>query len=236
MNGPIKKTIHTELYSDKAYSIILGFYYGLDEWGSKQMARNSGYCDVERAPDNEVVLTIKCSDPYAYSWRKSAFNKHQTDQDTRNWMAWIIKQLVRKALREDGYNESVEWKRSNDRVAHTFSSKVAGVTVSDCYFVYDFLKNRKKLDNKFTSEHIAEIIGNKRDAISTELEIVKREEEKKIRDKHNAVINGLNASKWSRGEAARKKVFDEIEAQVKAEEEAMKAEIRALHEMLNIAA
>ena len=58
MNGPIKKTIHTELYSDKAYSIILGFYYGLDDWGSKQMARNSGYCDVERAPDNEVVLTI----------------------------------------------------------------------------------------------------------------------------------------------------------------------------------
>ena len=236
MNGPIKKTIHTELYSDKAYSIILGFYYGLDEWGSKQMARNSGYCDVERAPDNEVGLTIKCNDPYAYAWRKSAFNKHQTDQDTRNWMAWIIKQLVRKALREDGYNESVEWKRSNNRVAHAFSSKVACVTVSDCYFVYDFLKNRKKLDNKFTSEHMAEIIGNKRDAISTELEIVKREEEKKIRDKHNAVINGLNASKWSRGEAARKKVFDEIEAQVKAEEEAMKAEIKALHEMLNIAA
>ena len=236
MNGPIKKTIHTELYSDKAYSIILGFYYGLDDWGSKQMARNSGYCDVERAPDNEVVLTIKCNDPYAYAWRKSAFSKHQTDQDTRNWMAWIIKQLVRKALREDGYNESVEWKRGNHRVAHTFSSKVAGVTVSDCYFVYDFLKNRKKLDNKFTSEHMAEIIGNKRDAISTELEIVKREEEKKIRDKHNAVINGLNSSKWSRGEAARKKVFDEIEAQVKAEEEAMNAEIKALHEMLNIAA
>ena len=236
MNGPIKKTIHTELYSDKAYSIILGFYYGLDEWGSKQMARNSGYCDVERAPDNEVVLTIKCSDPYTYSWRKSAFSKHQTDQDTRNWMAWIIKQLVRKALREDGYNESVEWKRGNDRVAHAFSSKVAGVTVSDCYLVYDFLKNRKKLDNKFTSEHMAEIIGNKRDAISTELEIAKREEEKKIRDKHYAVINGLNASKWSRGEAARKKVFDEIEAQVKAEEEAMNAELRALHEMLNIAA
>ena len=236
MNGPIKKTIHTELYSDKAYSIILGFYYGLDDWGSKQMARNSGYCDVERAPDNEVVLTIKCSDPYTYSWRKSAFSKHQTDQDTRNWMAWIIKQLVRKALREDGYNESLEWNRSNDHVAHAFSSEVAGVTVSDCYLVYDFLKNRKKLDNKFTSEHIAEIIGNKRDAISTELEIVKREEEKKIRDKHNAVINGLNASKWSRGEAARKKVFDEIEAQVKAEEEAMNAEIKALHEMLNIAA
>ena len=62
MNGPIKKTIHTELYSDKAYSIILGFYYGLDNWGSKQMARNSNYCCVERAPDNEVVLIIKCSD------------------------------------------------------------------------------------------------------------------------------------------------------------------------------
>ena len=118
MNGPIKKTIHTELYSDKAYSIILGFYYGLDDWGSKQMARNSGYCDVERAPDNEVVLTIKCNDPYAYAWRKSAFNKHQTDQDTRNWMAWIIKQLVRKDIREAGDDESAEWNRSNDRVAH----------------------------------------------------------------------------------------------------------------------
>lgn len=236
MSGPIKKTIHTELYSDKAYSIILGFYYGLDDWGSKQMARNSGYCNVERAPDNEVVLTIKCSDPYNYAWRKSAFNKHQTDQDTRNWMAWIIKQLVRKDIREDGDDESAEWNRSNNRVAHAFSSKVAGVTVSDCYFVYDFLKNRKKLDNKFTGEHMAEIIGNKRDAISTELEIAKREEEKKIRDKHNAVINGLNNSKWSKGEAAKKKVYDEIDAQVKAEEEAMRAELKALHEMLNIAA
>ena len=151
-------------------------------------------------------------------------------------MAWIIKQLVRKHIHEVGDDESAAWNRSNNRIVYAFSSKVAGVTVSDCYFVYDFLKNRKKLDNKFTSEHMAEIIGNKRDAISTELEIVKREEEKKIRDKHNAVINGLNASKWSRGEAARKKVFDEIEAQVKAEEEAMKAELRALHEMLNIAA
>ena len=108
--------------------------------------------------------------------------------------------------------------------------------MSDCYFVYDFLKNRKKLDNKFTSEHMAEIIGNKRDAISTELEIAKREEEKKIRDKHNAVINALNSSKWNKGEAAKNKVYAEIEAQVKAEEEAMKAELRALHEMLNIAA
>ena len=132
MNGPIKKTIHTELYSDKAYSIILGFYHGLDDWGSKQMARNSGYCDVERAPDNEVVLTIKCNDPYAYAWSKSAFNKHQTDQDTRNWMAWIIKQLVRKELREDGYNESVEWNRSNDRVAYASSFKLDGLTVTNC--------------------------------------------------------------------------------------------------------
>lgn len=234
MKGPIKKTIHTELYSDKAYSIILGFYYGLNDWGSKQMARNSGYCYVERAPDNEVVLTIKSSDSYTYSWNKTAFVKHQTDQDTRNWMAWIIKQLVRKHIHEVGDDESVEWNRSNDRIAYAFSSKVASVTVSDCYFVYDFLKNRKNLDNKFTSEHIAEIIGNKRDAISTELEITRREEEKKIRDKYNAIINGLNNSRYSRGEAARKKVYEEIDKQVKAEEEAMRAELKALNEMLNI--
>lgn len=229
-----KNMVHLELYTDKALTIIEGFYSGLNTWGSSQMRRNQRYCNVDREADNEVVLMVG-SDIYSHEYTKTAFMKHQSSQDTRNWIAWVIKQLVRREFRYTSHDEPKVWDRNCSLAVNRFSSDTCLVTVSDCYLVYEALQCRKSFARRYPAKQLEEVIGCKRDAVTTEIELARREEEKKIRSKHNAAIRAIESNKWEALNEARRKTIAEFDAKIKAEREALKCELDELNKMLTVA-
>lgn len=194
MNG---RPFHTRLYTEKGILLLRTMREAfLEIWPTGQM-RNAArrMRNLEVAPDGEVVIN-----PADYRdgalWRKS-------DAEIFRWLAIHLKLVVKNF-------SGCDWSRTNDTVVSTLSSNDIKVTVSDAYMVYDYWLNRKKFDTSFSKEHVGSVIGFAKDPVSTEMEIARREEVKRLTRECADAIEAARREMYAKIREFEKKASNEL--------------------------
>lgn len=205
------RTIHTSLYGAKAFRILSRAFNYLDNSGTRAERRNVHVGKLEIAPDNELVLNIN-TDTSGY--HASVFYKWQQDQDIRNWMANMLKRVATARYQYVSFPDN-EWKRTSTYVLKILAGVNAknedeAVTVTEVYALYDLLKNRKGTDGRYPATLLEQFRGEQLDPIAAEMEKTRRDEEKRIKDKYDLLIQDFNLSSW------RSKINDELNKKINA--------------------
>jgi hypothetical protein len=182
-----KTIFHTTLYSDKAYALIEAFIYNMND-GFKCGSRASGKLynsTLKRTDDGEVVFEVTQYDGYR-SYNRTIWRKCKHDPaKVRDELAWLLKCMVRN------YAGPAHWNRNDVTdisacftrfTSYNESRKIEvrelmkDVTVQDIYCVYELMRARKNLEQKYSAEMIEKWRGAQFDPVRTELEKAKREQ------------------------------------------------------------
>lgn len=241
------KEIHTGLYSEKAFKFLehmLASQLRFRKCG--QIRAQFAAINIERAPDNEVILTQDPDNRYYYGnsiWRKP-------NNEALKWLAIYIKEFTRNSveIHEDGKDgddsKEITWARDNTRekvklVIDTSSYSVCdkdifkgkkssslNVKVGDIYFIYDKFMSRKDLDKKYDTDMIDSYVGQPSDPITTEMEIAKRQDIKALKDKLEQDLNSLDREEGEKQDELRvewRKKAAAVEAEYSAKCKALRA-------------
>lgn len=174
MNKSDIRTIHTGLYSKIAKEILDSVCGQLSDgmWeNSPTMDKYWKFVDIEQNADNEIVLNVsneygKSDGSYHRHHYTSNGFKNMSDDEIIKWFAKKIKHIAVTEMKDDG--EKSGWKRDNDKFESQYLSYHETITVSDIYYVYDFLLNRKPENKKLYDGHVDvnKVIGRKLDSKS----------------------------------------------------------------------
>ena len=212
------RTIHTGLYGANLRHTIPALWgqvvYEHSCRASTFKTKSTRATSICVADDNELL--IKLEELYdRRSWRTVVAFNGWTDAEIFDHIAWNLKQLIVKAIKEKG---GAEWKRScTDSVelyVHDNSSDLGrrklAVQVNEVYFVYDFLKGRK-VDKCYDAETNAKLVAQPLDPISTEMKIAQKQEIAKLKVALDAELRELDSERYKRIEEMRLKIYKEID-------------------------
>ena len=183
-----KLTFHTTLFSDKAYALMDAFVYNMND-GFKCGVRAGGKLNdstLKRADDGEIVFEVTQYDGYR-SYNRTIWRKCKHDPaKVRDELAWLLKCMVRN------YAGAAHWNRDDVTDIsgcfirfYSYGDKareievrelMKDVTVRDIYCVYELMRARKNLEQKYSAEMIEKWRGGQFDPVRTELEKAKREQ------------------------------------------------------------
>lgn len=214
-----QKTTYTSLYTPAALSLVKHLKSAFThKWPTNQM-RNACYRfdKAEGAPDGEVILPPTNLSREGSVWSKS-------DTEILKWLAIHLK-LVVKA--------NHPWYRANDDVVACLSSDEVKVTVSDAYLVYDIWLGRKNIEMKFSKGQIAKWVGKKRDPITTEMEIARRQEVEDLKKKAEDKIATALHDMYNKQDEYRTKTREEFDTKVKEIEAERDQKIKELNDSIS---
>ena len=214
------RTIHTDLYSDRAENILSNFFKFLRQAGSTRQEHVAEAVKFSRAPDGEVLIDAYLRGAYVTGIRSYGFTSYATtiwdhkekpDSALKLWMAVNIKQSVIKSSKSDGV-----WRRNNGNLITAFCDRdqfslaavkdkdgnvVGCPTIEELYFIYDFFLGRQNLTKKYSKDLIDSILGFRRDPVLTEIEVNRRAEIERIKEEANTAIHAAyNKLKLDRDE------------------------------------
>ena len=225
MNNNVRE-LHTGFYSDRAELIIRRL---LDSEQSYQSSlkktfkvKSFRYLEVKRAPDNEVVFT--CGKLGGWDYRNS-FDRI-SDADALNHIAWCFKQCVLRRLKSillDEDKAEKNWNRSSTLNFRTNSINTDDISVSEAYFIYDRLRQRKNAAKRYSKELSESLIGLPLDPIMTEMKIGMLEEIERLKKEQEQTVAVL----FNKKEEAVKKYRDEKAAEFEKARDAVYAETAA---------
>ena len=227
MNNNVRE-LHTGFYSDRAEMIIRRL---LDSEQSYQSSlkktfkvKSILYLEVERAIDNEVVFT--CGRFRGRGWDYMNSFDRINDTDALNHIAWCFKQCVLRRLKSillDEDKAEKNWNRSNTLNFRTDSINTDDISVSEAYFIYDRLRQRKNAANRYSKELSESLIGLPLDPIMTEMKIGMLEEIERLKKEQEQTVAVL----FNKKEEAVKKYRDEKAAEFNKARDAVYAETAA---------
>lgn len=232
--------IHTGFYTDHALEFFKCMKCALHNcWGSRQMARNADLMDIERNPDNEVVIKLGIdAKDWSYSWRMSTFSKMPIEK-FNSWLAGVLKHLVLKDV-EDKDKKEV-WSRDNSAVARTFNGGYYlnnpgeyQFTVKEIYFVYETLLNRKRREKHWNDEFVKAMVGEQLDPIATELEVARREEMAKLQSNLKERLDALDKEMYNKIKQMTDKIHTEYYQLKKDATAETENKIKELEDMLTL--
>ena len=208
------RELHTGFYSDRAATIMRCLLTSEQDRlsGMKHTfkVKSMLYLDVKRAVDNEVVFICqKFSD-----WRAetpSFFGV--SDADALNHIAWCFKQCVLRRLKSILFDEDKakeNWNRSSTLNFRNDSINTDDISVSEAYFIYDCLRQRKNAAKRYSKELSESLIGLPLDPIMSEMKSGMLEEIERIKKECSDAKTKLYLEK----ERAILKYREELEARL----------------------
>lgn len=225
MNNNVRE-LHTGFYSNRAELIIRSL---LDGEQSYQHSLKKTFkvksilnLEVKRAIDNEVVFT--CGKFRGRGWDYMHSFDRINDTDALNHIAWCFKQCVLRCLRNELFDEgkaAESWNRSS-----TLKFRIEtldDVTVSEAYFIYDHLIQRKNAAKRYSKELSESLIGLPLDPIMSEMKIGMLEEIERI----NKECSDAKAKLYLEKEKAILKYREEMEARLTESRNALNNEAAA---------
>lgn len=214
------REIHTGFYSDRAELIIRCLLDSeqrrLASMKHTFKVNSMRYLNVKRAVDNEIVFT--CEKFGGWRSNKSCFCGI-SDADALNHIAWCFKTCVLNQLKNQLCSDDEtrkNWNRSNDLNFRT-STTIHDIKVSEAYFIYDHLRQRKNAAKKYSKEMGDELIGLPLDPIMTEMKIGMLDEIERVMKECEEEKRKLYYDK----EAAVKKYREMMDAQCQADRKAL---------------
>ena len=167
------RTIHTNLYGDRAFDIIDALHGQL----SDGLFENSRGYDkywmnfhVKRDVDNEIVFEV--NNEYgiisSYSYVPNPFTS-MSDRAFCEWYAYKIKTVIKAEAKDNSWAKGW-WKRDNCSDTSIYLNRKLDVTVADIYCTYEALLGREIGITKYGSNTICRIFGTK----STDEEIASK--------------------------------------------------------------
>ena len=212
-----RKTVPTALYTPAALHMVKQFRsLFMAKWPTSQM-RNActRFTGAEIAPDGEVIIP-----PPMYFegplWEKD-YN------DIFKWLAIHLKLAVK---------DNHPWYRGNDEVIEKLSTDTIKITVSDAYLVYDIWLGRKNVDQKFSKGQFTKMVGQRRDPITTELEIARRQQIKDINEQAAKDIEAARGEMYQKQSDFRKKSEEEFAARRAEIEKARDEKLKDLNKSM----
>ena len=221
------RELHTGFYSDRAEMIMRCLLTSEQEWleGMKHTFKVQSmiYLDIKRAVDNEVVFI--CQKFNRWSDKNTCFSG-VSDTDALNHIAWCFKQCVLRCLKrilldEDKAKEN--WNRSSTLNFRTDSISTDDVSVSEAYFIYDCLRQRKNAAKRYSKELSESLIGLPLDPIMSEMKSGMLEEIERIKKECKDAKNKLYLEK----EKAILKYREEMDARLAESRNALDNEAAA---------
>lgn len=227
MNNNVRE-LHTGFYSDRAELIIQRLLECEQSYQSslkRTFKVNSfRYLEVKRAIDNEVVFT--CGKFRGRGWDYMHSFDRINDTDALNHIAWCFKQCVLRCLRNelsDKDKAEENWNRSSTLNFRTDSINTDDISVSEAYFIYDRLRQRKNAAKRYSKELGDSLIGLPLDPIMTEMKLGMLEEIERLKKEQEQTVAVL----FNKKEEAVKKYRDEKAAEFKKARDAVYAETAA---------
>lgn len=227
MNNNIRE-LHTGFYSDRAELIIQRL---LDSEQSYQSSlkrtfkvNSFRYLEVKRAIDNEVVFT--CGKFRGRGWDYMHSFDRINDTDALNHIAWCFKQCVLRCLRNelsDKGKAKKNWNRNSTLNFRTDSINTDDISVSEAYFIYDHLLQRKNAAKRYSKELSESLIGLPLDPIMSEMKIGMLEEIERIKKE----CSDAKAKLYLEKEKAILKYREEMEARLTESQNALNNEAAA---------
>lgn len=212
-----RKTVSTALYTPVALHMVKQFRsLFMNKWPTSQM-RNActRFECAEIAPDGEIILP-----PPKYFegplWEKDC-------NEIFKWLAIHLKLAIK---------DKHPWYRGNDEVIEKLSTDTIKITVSDAYLVYDLWLGRKNVDLKFSKGQFAKMVGQRRDPVTTEMEIARRQQIADIKKKAAEDIESARQEMYQKQADFRKKTEDEFNARKSEIEKARDEKLKDLNKMI----
>ena len=225
MNNNVRE-LHTGFYSDRAELIMRRLLEGEQSYQHSLKktfkVKSILYLEVERAIDNEVVFT--CGRFRGRGWDYMNSFDRINDTDALNHIAWCFKQCVLRCLRNELFDEGKaeeSWNRSS-----TLKFRIEtldDVTVSEAYFIYDHLCQRKNAAKRYSKELGDSLIGLPLDPIMTEMKLGMLEEIERLKKDQEQTVSRLFDEK----EEAIKKFRNEKSVEFNKARDAVYAETAA---------
>ena len=225
MNDNVRE-LHTGFYSDRAELIMRRLLEGEQSYQHSLKktfkVKSILYLEVERAIDNEVVFT--CGRFRGRGWDYMNSFDRINDTDALNHIAWCFKQCVLRCLRNELFDEGKaeeSWNRSS-----TLKFRIEtldDVTVSEAYFIYDHLCQRKNAAKRYSKELGDSLIGLPLDPIMTQMKLGMLEEIERLKKEQEQTVSRLFDEK----EEAIKKFRNEKSAEFNKARDAVYAETAA---------
>ena len=231
--------IHTGFYTDHALEFFNRMKRALQNcWGSRQMARNADWMNIERNPDNEVVIKLGIdAQNWRYSWVMSTFSKMPVEK-FNSWLAGVLKHLVLKDVERE---DKKIWFRDNTEAAYAFNGGYSyseqhkhQFTVKEIYFVYETLLNRKRREKHWNDEFVKAMVGEQLDPIATELEVTRREEMAKLQSNLKERLDALDQEMYNKIKQMTDKIRAEYSQLKKDATVETENKIKELEDMLTL--
>ena len=231
--------IHTGFYTDHALEFFNRMKRALQNcWGSRQMARNADWMNIERNPDNEVVIKLGIdAQNWRYSWVMSTFSKMPVEK-FNSWLAGVLKHLVLKDVERE---DKKIWFRDNTEAAYAFNGGYSDseqhkhqCTVKEIYFVYETLLNRKRREKHWNDEFVKAMVGEQLDPIATELEVTRREEMAKLQSNLKERLDALDQEMYNKIKQMTDKIRAEYSQLKKDATVETENKIKELEDMLTL--
>lgn len=225
MSDNLRK-IHTGLYTNRAEQImrllLLSEQRQQEPMKHTFKVKSMLYLDIERNIDNEVVFI--CKKFGGWTTEKTCFFRN-SDTDALNHIAWCFKSCVLRRLAKqlpNGSEIKENWNRSATLKFSIESSDVV-ISVSEAYFIYDHLRQRKNAAKRYSKEMSDSLIGIPLDPIMTEMKIGMYEEIERLKSECDKAVAKLYNDK----EQAIRKYTDTVMAKYLEDRKALNAETSA---------
>ena len=190
------RELHTGFYSDRAELIMRRLLEGEQSYQHSLKktfkVKSILHLEVERAIDNEVVFT--CGKFRGRAWDYMHSFDRINDTDALNHIAWCFKQCVLRRLRNklsDEDKAEKNWNRSSTLNFRTDSINTDDISVSEAYFIYDHLRQRKNAAKRYSKELGDSLIGLPLDPIMTEMKLGMLEEIERLKKEQEQAVSVL---------------------------------------------
>ena len=212
MNNNVRE-LHTGFYSDRAELIMRRLLESEQSYQHSMKktfnVKSILHLEVKRAIDNEVVFTCE---KFRRGWDYIHAFDRINDTDALNHIAWCFKQCVLRCLRNklsDEDKAEKNWNRSSTLNFRTDSINTDDISVSEAYFIYDHLRQRKNAAKRYSKELGDSLIGLPLDPIMTQMKLGMLEEIERLKKEQEQTVAML----FNKKEDAVKKYRDEKNAE-----------------------
>lgn len=209
------RTIHTNLYSNKAKEILNSVFGQMSDgmWeNSPAMDKYWKFAETRQQADGEIVIDV--SKEYGqsdgsyrhYHYTNNGFLE-MPDRQVLEFLAKKVKTIMQAELKDDNVQKG--WKRDNTLNTTAYLSYHETITVAEVYFLYEYLLGRVVFDTpKYTTAIVNGIVGQMRTAA----------EALRVEDKERrlAEFNEQALAEYEALEVEKKAAIDKIEAEYQA--------------------
>ena len=229
------REIRTGLYGAGAERVLRMTSNRCRKAGSRLDNKSFWMIELERAPDNEILLAAY-DDDYKCPRNKTVFAYGtKDDAAVRKWLAGCVKGMAKMHLIPGVYDmhkaeiaKSDEWRRDNAReISDQYSGFTA--TVAEFYAVYEVLKGRAPKEKAYQDGAVRSAVGAPFDPVRTELEEYRRQELKKIDDwlsDETTRLSKERSAEWTELDAKYSRLEKEARNEAVARRAKLEAEVK----------